>query len=946
MSVAMMAGENDLLWDYTEGAPSSNPDNGLYYESKITDGPGKNNGLYGIKLNSSGYACFKKAAVPGKLKLTFGPRSGSNAADIQVWDWDGTTPGKGSTQYGTTGQQTELGTQIVELTAEQNNIYLCRGANVEACLQKIQFVEDVARTFVDFEMIMCNMTEEYDFSTLPVGVTASGTFNTDQHGYRNFTITVPVDGTVKFTIGDCSYGNQPIAVKNNAGETVATLNYPQAGCYKNDDNNKNNVFTYIYMGEADVLTFGPIQYCNYFKAEATDIMPCEIIFKDQNGAELSRVKTYEGANLEALPDESVLPELCDSCFFRGWFYTNNKKAKVGDIINGNTTIQAKVTPLEVATVGSVQTYNFADQTFYPEDHETVEVHGGAFHDATHGWYFTGNESMFDDLGDVKGVINVSVAGKAVIVITACTYSENGTIEVLENGEWPGTSFEVTKNSTPDGTEFVVEYPNENPTRLTILLHNKQYIHKVVVYNVEDFMEKDETTGFYMVPPGDVASFLMALVQAQEGEKIFLPRGTYDLGETCLTTISKNNISIIGESMEQTIIKNAPDASKESIDKTATIKINKNVSGTYLQDLTIQNALDYYKNNNGRAVALWDQGTKTVCKNVRLLSYQDTYYSNLIGAVKYFEDGEIHGTVDFICGDGSVYFKNTELVCEQRSTSGGGSDALTASNADASDKGYVFESCSVRYADDIQGTLPVVSLGRSWNNKPKTVFLNTLLADNLVMTKDASAQKDKIQRWTLGAMNALPEKFGEFNSKNEAGEVVSPASNNVTFVLGTNEKQMETILNADEAATYTMDYTLGNWSATAAADAKQVRKNVSFEDGVLSWNASEEGVYLVYLHSVPYCITTETSFDVTTLGWNDIMDLYDKYGLGDMMPTAEYYVRFGNGRGGFGPAVYPGETPESIDNTEASNSQVIKTVRDGQLIIIRDNKEYNVLGAQL
>ena len=399
-------------------------------------------------------------------------------------------------------------------------------------------------------------------------------------------------------------------------------------------------------------------------------------------------------------------------------------------------------------------------------------------------------------------------------------------------------------------------------------------------------------------------------------------------------------------MEQTIIRNAPDASKESIDKTATIKINKNVSGTYLQDLTIQNALDYYKNNNGRAVALWDQGTKTICKNVRLLSYQDTYYSNLVGAVKYFEDCEIHGTVDFICGDGSVYFKNNTLVAEQRNRDGGGSDALTASNADVNDKGYVFESCTVKYAENIQGTKPIVSLGRAWNNKPKTIFLNTVLDDSngtLNMVKDASAQKDKIARWTLGAMNALPEKFGEFNSMDKNGNVVSPASNNVTFVLGTNETTMETILTADEAATYTRDYTLGNWSATAAKDAEQVRKNVFFEDGVLSWNASEVGIYLVYIHSVPYCITTETSIDVTSVDWEK---LYEQYGMGDQMPTADYYVRFANGRGGFGPAIHYWDNPESITNTEVSNSKVTKTVRDGQLIIVRDNKEYNVLGAQL
>ena len=66
-SVAMIAGENDLLWDYTEGAPSGSPDNGLYWNNKVNDAAGTNNGLKGIKLNSSGYCCFTKAAVAGKL---------------------------------------------------------------------------------------------------------------------------------------------------------------------------------------------------------------------------------------------------------------------------------------------------------------------------------------------------------------------------------------------------------------------------------------------------------------------------------------------------------------------------------------------------------------------------------------------------------------------------------------------------------------------------------------------------------------------------------------------------------------------------------------------------------------------------------------------------------------------------------------------------------------
>ena len=915
-SVAMIAGENDLLWDYTEGAPSSSPDNGLYWNNKVNDAAGTNNGLKGIKLNSSGYCCFTKAAVAGKLKLSFGPRSGSNAADIEVWNWSmggDSKPAKGDTKYATTGQQTEYGTQVIELTAEQNDIYLCRGVNTETALQKIQFIEDVARSFVNFKIEFRDdpYTVIEPAAGLPDGVVVDcPTYNGGQHGIYGGSITVPVDGPVKFTIGACQYSGTSIAVKKD-GVDYATVNN-NAACGEQKPS-YNQYVTYTYTGEAGTLTFelAGNTYIPYFFAEATEITPCQVIYKDQNGNILGTFDTYEGATLSSIPyTEANLPAIGEGNAFRGWFYTNNKKAAEGDIINGNTTIQAKVTPIETAIVGSVQTYDFANQTFYPEDHETVEVSNGAFHDGTHGWYFAAD-----------GSIRVAVAGNAVVVVTLCKYSESGDVKVMD-GEQELATYAVVKNETPDGTELTAQYAGEAGW-LTINWTAKQYIHKVVVYNVLDFMEKDEATGYFVVPAGDVASFLMALVQAQSGDKIFLPNGLYDLGETCLTTISKNNISIIGQSMEGVIIKNAPDAAKESIDKTATIKINKNVSGTYLQDLTIQNALDYYKNDNGRAVCLWDQGTKTVCKNVKMLSYQDTYYSNLIGAVKYFETSEIHGTVDFICGDGSVYFYDTELVCEQRAKNGGGSDALTASNCDANDKGYVFEHCTVKYAEGIEGTKPIVSLGRSWNNKPKTVFLNTFLSDEngeLVMVKEASAQKDKIQRWTLGGMNVLPELFGEYNSVDRNGNVVSPASNNVTFVLGSNEKQMETILTADQAATYTMEYTLGDWAATAKADAKQEVADKS--------NIEADAIYLVEISGTPYL---KKGSELTEGGYT---------------PEGDYSLRKANARGGFGWAA--GEEPEeqAIENTEVSNSKVIKTFRDGQVVIVRDGKEYNVLGAEL
>ena len=912
MSVAMWAGENDLLWDYTEGAPSGSPDNGLYYGSIISDGPGKNNGLYGIKLNSSGYAYFTKAAVAGKLKLTYGPRSGSNKASLEIFTWEGETAAA-TTSIAQTAEVTELQTVIVELSETQNNIYIKRLLNTETCLTKIQFVENVERTFVDFKIEFRENPYTVllpEGGELPEGVSVEGTnYNGGQHGVYGGTITVPVDGPVKFTLGACQHSKHDITIKKD-GVYFATISN-KADCGETAGNFAQNVL-YVYTGDAATLTFelGSQTYLPYFFAEATEITPCDVIFKDQNGTTLGKIETYEGATLTVLPfgeSDLTIPE---GEVFRGWFYTSGKKAVVGDAITGNTTITAKVTPVETATVGSVQTYDFASAIFYPEDHETVTANGGSYYN-NHGWYF--NED---------GNIQIQVAGNAIVNVTLCTYSESGDV-VLMNGESEvGRTSVVKKGSegeTADGTEYSFKYTGE-ATTLTLSWTAKQYIHKIVVYNVLDFLEKEEATGYFMVPAGDVASFLLALVQAESGDKIFLPNGVYDLGETCLTTIAKDNIALIGQSMEGVIIKNAPDAMKESIDKTATIKINKNVKNTYLQDLTIQNALDYYKNNNGRAVALWDQGTQTVCKNVRLLSYQDTYYSNLQGAVKYFEDCEIHGTVDFICGDGSVYFKNNLLYCEKRSSNGGGSDALTANNGPATDKGYVFEGCIVK------SECPTVSMGRAWNNKPSVAFLNTLV-DYSAGEFGFESADGKIARWTKELMNANAwPQFGEYNTHLADGTVLTPESNVVTFVdtkSGNATQNIETVLSAEQAAAYTMEYTLGAWAATAAAEATQAVAEQEAKD------FEADGLYLV---------EADGKFEAIIKG-SEYMDRFAIY------DGKTYTVRKANGRGGFGPKAET-EQKEGIDNTSACNCKVEKIVRDGQVIIVRDGREFNTLGAEL
>lgn len=468
------AGTNDLLWDYTNAPPQSNPDRGLQFGGFVNDAEGVKNGLKGIKLNSSGWCCFTKAPVAGVLKLTFGPRSGMNRASLQVHTWSGDKPNE-ETRIGVTCEIRKSGTQCIPLTAEQNNIFITRLLNMEAVLQRIEFVEG----------------------------------------------------------------------------------------------------------------------------------------------------------------EVFVPVPCDA-----------------------------------------------------------------------------------DKGEEQAYIQ-----------------------------------EVNIDTLSENARF----------------------------------------------------FLRALADANaSGHKtIYLPNGIYDLGGLTLTAIEADGISIIGESMEGTIIRNKPDYRLESISKTATIRIANDVEGTVLRDLTIENALYYYANNNGRAVCLWDQGTKTVCKHVRLLSHQDTYYSDRVGGLKYFEDCEIHGTVDYICGNGNVYFNRCLLYCERRGQGSAGTDYITASNAAETDKGYVFERCT------IQSECPIVSLGRSWNNYPKCVFLRTALdfsAGDFSLTDDKNTQ-----RWTLPGMRVVPARFGEYKTRDVKGKIISPKKHEVVFHFRGQERPMNTILTPKEAKAYTIDSVLGTWA---------------------------------------------------------------------------------------------------------------------------------------
>ncbi|MDE6290764.1 MAG: hypothetical protein K2M16_04465, partial [Muribaculaceae bacterium] len=480
------------------------------------------------------------------------------------------------------------------------------------------------RHFIDFQIDFTSdpytVVKPAD-GILPEGVTIEGTFHDAQHGYNSSTVTVPVDGAVRITFGNCTYNGHGATIKNG-DQVLATL-----PCGGNCDGSTS--WTYNSNDEA-VLTIITPSYCPFLSVEACDFIPdVTVSYYNTDGSLIGEEQVPGGAPLAYKygVDDVTVP---DGEAFRGWFESKKstaEKVAEGTSIQTDIELFARSTPIEEPTSTSRYVYDLTKPYFYVEDHEAIEIDGKYYNN--HGW-----------LIDRDGSIRIKVAGKCYVSVGCCLYSGESTATVTN--EEGNTVAEFPVKGESDGAEQIFQY--DGPAGwLSITFPNGSYTHNVTVSNVVDFVDYNEAAGFYEIPAGDVSSFLLALKAAatQDGAKIFLPNGIYDLGTTTLTAINGKNISIIGESMEGTVILNYPPLDAEGISVTATL-LNRS-ENLYLQDLTLRNAMPFDgKAAAGRAVTLQDKGKNTICKNVSLESYQDTYYSNNSSAYFYFEDGEIHG----------------------------------------------------------------------------------------------------------------------------------------------------------------------------------------------------------------------------------------------------------------------------------------------------------------
>ena len=705
-------------------------------------------------------------------------------------------------------------------------------------IEVVPFVQK-ERHFTDFSIDFT--TDPYtvvkpESGVLPEGVTVEGTWHDAQHGYNSSVVTVPVDGAVKITIGNCTYNGQGATIKK--GDVVLA----ELPCSGNCDS--YTTWTYNSNDEA-VLTIVTPSYCPSLSVEACDLLPdVTVSYYDTDNKLIGTEVLAGGSPLKYKYGESDVTVPSGQAF-RGWFASTSpsaEKVAEGTTLEVNTKLYARATAIENPTSTSRYVYDLTKSYFYVEDHEAIEIDGKYYN--THGW-----------LVNKGGTIKVKVAGKSYVTVGNCAYSNESTATVTDEAGEKVAEFPVKVEA--DGAEYTFQYDGKAGW-LTITFPEGAYVHGVTVSNVVDFVEYDEATGYYEIPANDVSSFLIALKAAasQDGAKIFLPNGTYDLGTETLTAISGKNISIIGESTKGTVILNYPPLEAEGISQTATL-LNRS-ENLYLQDLTLRNDMPFDGTTTGRAVALQDKGSNTICKNVSLESYQDTYYSNNPSAYFYFEDGEIHGVVDYVCGGGDVYFNRVLFVNEKVKNT-----TIAAPN-NAKKYGYVMNECT------IETLCSQFNFGRSWGAYSGLAWLNTTINQP---SKLASS------RFTVAGMNCAADRFVEYNTMDASGKRISPESNVINFTHSSGNKKYETILTEEEAAEYALDKVFPDWAPD------KIAAQVEFEQG----EAVSGNVYLVN----------------------------GKIYSGTLPEGTDLMVRKANGRGGFGPAVKVNTS--GITEIEAENA---------------------------
>lgn len=202
--------------------------------------------------------------------------------------------------------------------------------------------------------------------------------------------------------------------------------------------------------------------------------------------------------------------------------------------------------------------------------------------------------------------------------------------------------------------------------------------------------------------------------------IYIKEGTYK--EKLILPTTKTNISLIGASVDRTVITYDDYASRKN-------RFGEEIgtsgsSGFYVfgddfiaRNITFSNTAGPV----GQAVAVRIDGDRAVFENCRFLGFQDTLYPHGKGSRQYYRNCYVEGTVDFIFGWSTAVFDSCQIHCK------GKGYITAASTPESAPFGFVFINCRITG----ESNAPTHYLGRPWRPYSNVVFLRCELGPHIL-----------------------------------------------------------------------------------------------------------------------------------------------------------------------------------------------------------------------
>lgn len=340
------------------------------------------------------------------------------------------------------------------------------------------------------------------------------------------------------------------------------------------------------------------------------------------------------------------------------------------------------------------------------------------------------------------------------------------------------------------------------------------------------------------------------------------------------------------------------------------------------------------------------------KDCRVVSRQDALYGDN-GVRVAIEGGILNGACDYIFGGMTLAVKHAELA--MLVTSDNNDVAyLTASKTDANVRGYLFYGCSVTSAKPGIDMVETVSakpgyFGRPWATTAETVFYLTNVG------KKDNASLIAAEGWNNGLQASGAVRSYEYRTIEEAkvnnyGKRVNwatvlhsknlPDNTEITlFNFTKGSDNWQPLMDEDEPATvtYKLELVVNDSAMGAVAVTNLIGSDIV---------ENEDGSYTVpEYQEVSILATPNEGFDFK--GWSE-------GNVGSVASCGSCWLAANTESNPL--VLYMAEDmalmatfeakPEGIESISDCGCKTEKIIRDGQVVIVRDGKEYNVLGTEI